>query len=180
MSRSELFKKITQKQVEIKRPLVISIDGPAGAGKTTLAKEISEKFLRCEIIHMDDLYRGWLLTLGPNLTRELESILDQLLESGSVSYRKFDWHANELGEYISFEKPEILILEGVGSGQGAIAERVDIKVWIDIPIQQGLNRVLERDGLAIKEEMERFLDEQEAHFTTEQTRERSDFHITGN
>ena len=78
MSQAELLKEIKRKISLLDRTLLISIDGPAGAGKTTLATNIANTFSDCHIIHMDDLYRGWVLTLGPNLTRELISILEQI------------------------------------------------------------------------------------------------------
>jgi uridine kinase len=180
VSQSELFEEITKRLATAGKPLVISIDGRAGAGKTTLATVISETFLDCKIIHMDDLYRGWELTLGENLTRELDSILSQLVESTSIKFKKFDWEQYELGREISFKIPKILLLEGVGAGQSATSKSVDIKVWVEVSAQIGLERVLKRDGSQIENQMKLFLLEQEAHFTAEQTKERSDFHILGN
>ena len=180
MSQAELLKEINRKKSLLDRTLLISIDGPAGAGKTTLATTIANTFSNCHTIHMDDLYRGWVLTLGPNLTRELNSILEQLEESGNVSYTKFDWLSNSLGESCVISNPQILIFEGVGAGQKAISSKIDIKVWVDISYEMGLRRVLARDGVGIKDEMERFLIEQATHFTAEETRESSDFLIPGN
>jgi uridine kinase len=179
VSQTELFQRIKSEVGNSNRTLVISIDGHAGAGKTTLAQNIEEEFDGVEIIHMDDLYRGWLLTLGPTLTRELQSIIEQLNEEGVITYSKFDWYKNAIGEDVTIEVPNILVLEGVGSGQGSIAERVDIKVWIDLPAHEGMERVLARDGEINKSEMELFLLDQEAHFTAELTQERSDFQIPG-
>ena len=54
---------------------VIAIDGPAGAGKTTLAHEIflalSPK-MTVNVIHMDDLYDGWENALTDDLTKILK------------------------------------------------------------------------------------------------------------
>ena len=180
MSRTELHKAIVEKLDKSDRAVVLSIDGPAGAGKTTLASWISEQFPLAQTVHMDDLYRGWELSLGPSLTRELLSIFEQLAESGSAFYSKFDWKRNELGETLEIASPKLLILEGVGSGQMAISEFVDIKIWIEIEPAIGLERVLARDGDSIAEHMELFIEEQERHFTSEQTAERSDFLIPGN
>ncbi len=50
---------------------VIAIDGPAGAGKTTLATNLAlalAQDLRVQIIHMDDLYDGWDNALGLQLS----------------------------------------------------------------------------------------------------------------
>jgi uridine kinase len=179
VSQTELFQAIKEKVDNLNRTLIISIDGNAGAGKTTLASKIADEFSGVEVIHMDDLYRGWLLTLGPTLTRELQSILDQLNEKAEVTYSKFDWLKNEIGESVTITAPKILVLEGVGSGQESIAESVDLKVWIQLSPEEGLTRVLRRDGLTIATEMELFLSDQEAHFTAELTQERSDFQIPG-
>lgn len=179
MSQINLFQLIRERVASLNRTLIITVDGCAGAGKTTLASQIENNFEDVVAIHMDDLYRGWLLTLGPSLTRELKSIMEQLDEGGVVTYKKFDWYKNSLGEEVTFTAPKILILEGVGAGQLSISKYVDIKVWMDLSPQEGLARVLARDGLGIKKEMERFLQEQEAHFTAEQTQERSDFQIIG-
>lgn len=180
MNQIELHKAISEKLNGSDRTIILTIDGPAGAGKTTLAQEISAAFPDSEVIHMDDLYRGWLLTLGPTLTRELQSILDQLNESEDISYGKFDWAENKVGYFHSFKTPTLLILEGVGAGQEAIAQSVDISVWVDIPIPVGLERVLKRDGESIASQMELFLLDQEAYFTAELPQERAAFQISGN
>ena len=52
--------------------IVITIDGPAGSGKTTLAKELMSSLDSCYTIHMDDLYEGWDSTLTPKLTAKLK------------------------------------------------------------------------------------------------------------
>jgi uridine kinase len=177
---TELHKAISEKLSSSNRTIILTIDGPAGAGKTTLAQEIAIAFPGTEVIHMDDLYRGWLLTLGPTLTRELQSILDQLIECEEITYGKFDWAENKIGHLHSFSTPSLLVLEGVGAGQEAIAQSVDISVWVDIPIPVGLERVLKRDGASIASQMELFLLDQEAYFTAELPQERADFQIPGN
>jgi uridine kinase len=180
VSRNELFNEIRNRLAATEKTLLVSIDGPAGAGKTTLAKELTNEFTNSDVIHMDDLYRGWALTLGPNLTRELLSIIEQVNEGGSATYAKFNWHNNQIGEEIKVTKPSLLILEGVGSAQSALDELVDIKVWIEVPIELGLARVLERDGQELAEAMAEFIEQQESHFTAENTKQRADFHLSGN
>jgi uridine kinase len=179
VSQIDLFQQIKVKAAELDRTLVISIDGHAGAGKTTLASAIESNFSGVEVIHMDDLYRGWLLTLGPTLTRELQSIMEQLNEEKIITYSKFNWYKNEIDEPTTIKAPKILILEGVGSGQESISGGVDIKVWVELSPEEGLERVFAREGRSNASEMELFLLDQAAHFTAEQTHERSDFQIQG-
>ena len=38
---------------------VIAVDGPSGAGKTTLAARLSDALHGAPVVHMDDLYPGW-------------------------------------------------------------------------------------------------------------------------
>ena len=178
MNRKELIEKIASDCA--KSNLVIAIDGPAGSGKTTLASEIAANISGSEIIHMDDLYRGWLLTLGPNLTRELQSICEQIEKSDEIVFQKYDWVNDSLLTPTTIAIPRLLILEGVGSAQKGIDDFLNLKVWIEVPIEIGLERVLRRDGDEISEAMETFLLDQEAHFTVDETKERSDFRLSGN
>ena len=57
----ELIAALSDLCKEQARP-IIAIDGPAGAGKTTLAHEIFlalSNSMSIQVIHMDDLYAGW-------------------------------------------------------------------------------------------------------------------------
>ena len=53
---------------------VMSIDGRAGAGKTTLANDLFlalSATIPTTLIHMDEIYEGWVLALGKSLTERL-------------------------------------------------------------------------------------------------------------
>ena len=70
-------------------PAIIAIDGNAGAGKTTLAIEISTKLLdigkSSQIVHMDDLYEGWQNPFTVNLaTRVITEVLEPFLQKIST------------------------------------------------------------------------------------------------
>ncbi len=57
---------------------VIAVDGPAGAGKTTLATNLAlalSQDLKVQVIHMDDLYDGWQNALGAQLSETLTYIV---------------------------------------------------------------------------------------------------------
>ena len=61
---------------------IIAIDGPAGAGKTTLAHDIKlalAKRYSITEIHMDDLYDGWENALTSQLTDVLTHIALSLI-----------------------------------------------------------------------------------------------------
>ena len=57
--------------------MIITIDGVAGAGKTTLASYMADEYkdrASVYIIHLDDLYDGWVDPLGESLSAKLKAI----------------------------------------------------------------------------------------------------------
>jgi uridine kinase len=73
---------------------------------------------------------------------------------------------------------QLLVLEGVGSSTSQIREFVSASIWIDIKPEDGLQRVLTRDGTSIENEMHQWLTTQETFFTLEQSAEKADFALT--
>ena len=72
---------------------VIAVDGPAGAGKTTLATNLAlalAQDLRVEIIHMDDLYGGWDNALGLQLSETLMHIVSSHKSGKAVKFSRYD------------------------------------------------------------------------------------------
>ena len=160
---------------------IIAIDGPAGAGKTTLAHDIAlalaSQYSITEI-HMDDLYDGW----DNALTSQLGDVLTHLVESHKkekpFSLSTYNWHEGRFNPPSQIEESKLLILEGVGSGQRAIRDSLSALIWIDIEDSQGLTRVLARDGDAIENQMKKWLATQEQHFRDEGTQKAADFVLT--
>lgn len=162
--------------------MIITIDGVAGAGKTTLAEFISDQYqdrLSVQIIHMDDLYDGWENPLSPELTKKLEKIVVAHTAGERLVTTKFDWQHNIPGEPLLIAPVQLLIIEGVGSGQRSTQEFAEIKIWIDLEPIVGLRRVLVRDGFHIEDQMLTFLEQQRIHHLKEGTRAAADFHLNG-
>ena len=161
---------------------LITIDGVAGCGKTTLAGEC-EEFLRgqgftVETIHMDDLYNGWGDALTASLTKKLTAIIEGFT-SGIVTVDQYDWIKNTFIEPRIFISPDILILEGVGSGQKSIRNDVALSIWIDMDARTAFERVISRDGEGVRPYMNQWLMDQEAHFQAEGPRGAADYCIDG-
>lgn len=160
-----------------KQPIV-AIDGPAGAGKTILASTLSMALAsHCSVtqIHMDDLYDGWDNALSEHLTSVLSYIRDTHKKAEEISLSTYDWNSGRFNPPTSQKKSELLILEGVGCGQRAIRTSLAALIWIDIDEVHGLERVLQRDGIAIENEMKKWLTTQEQHFAAEGTQKAADF-----
>lgn len=161
---------------------IIAIDGPAGAGKSTLASRISAHYPESPttVIRMDDLYAGWDDALTHTLTRTLENkIAKPAFEGKSFEFRKYDWISGRFGEFIKKEVPSLLILEGVGSGQRAARKYLDQLIWIDIEPEIGLNRVLQRDGDYLESEMRIWQMREGEHFKADNTRDCATIRIDG-
>jgi Ni2+-binding GTPase involved in maturation of urease and hydrogenase len=157
---------------------IIAIDGPAGAGKTTLAATLSlalAKEFTITVIHMDDLYAGWDDALGKALTDSLTWITSSHKAKRDLIFTPFNWLQNNFDPPHHCASTSLLILEGVGSSQVAVVEFLSTSIWIDLDPIAGFQRVIERDGDQISESMTGWLDHQGQHFARDRTKERSEF-----
>ena len=165
---------------EKERP-IIAIDGPAGAGKTTLANEIflalSPK-MSVSVIHMDDLYDGWDNALGKDLTSILQYLAAQHRNISAAEIRRYNWTTASFGESETIEPADLLILEGVGSADKSLQDELAALIWIDIDPEIGVMRVIARDGYQVEDEMKKWLGTQQEYFSQHSTREKADFILT--
>jgi uridine kinase len=160
---------------------IIAIDGPAGAGKTTLAHElylaISLK-MSVSVIHMDDLYDGWDNALSADLTKVLVYLTDQHKRNKPAKIDKYNWMTSSYEDSEEIASSDLLILEGVGSGDKAIQDDLAALIWIDIDPEIGVKRVIDRDGAQVADEMRKWLGAQQKYFSQHSTREKADFILT--
>lgn len=157
---------------------IIAIDGRAGAGKTTLANELHLALSlnrSVAVIHLEEIYGGWEFALGETLTESLSRILNSVSAGVSVSFPVYDWACEQFGPIREIPPTTLLIIEGVGSAQKVVRTMASATIWIDIDQKTALKRVLERDGLAIQEEMDLWQIREERHFLSDATRENADF-----
>jgi len=176
----ELIAALSDLCKEQARP-IIAIDGPAGAGKTTLAHEIFlalSKSMSIQVIHMDDLYAGWEKALTEDLTKILRYLVDQHLQKTPAKIQRYNWGASSFGESEVLPVADLLILEGVGSGDKEIQDNFAALIWMDIDPADGLKRVINRDGEQVAEQMQKWLTTQEKYFLQHSTREKADFILT--
>lgn len=160
---------------------IIAIDGPAGAGKTTLANHLHYALgasMPSHVIHMDDLYHGWKTPFDQHFTDALRNAVEAHTSQQEMMLARFDWNTNTYlaPEYLS-PKP-LLILEGVASMHSVIGDEISAAIWLEIAPEIGLHRVLARDGAGITDEMQHWLQLQEQHFQVEEPKNRADFILT--
>ena len=158
-------------------PQIILIDGPAGAGKSTLSLKLQAE-LNCEIIHLDSIYNGWDDALGPSLTKLLSDLVEDFINGEKFELPIFNWKENRYDSVKIIKPADFLIIEGVGAGQSAIRGFASKLYWVEVDDEVGIKRVLERDGYEIAEHMKRFKESEAKHFEAERTRDFADFIIT--
>ena len=160
---------------------IIAIDGPAGAGKTTLAHEIflalSPK-MSVNVIHMDDLYDGWDNALTEDLTQILKYLVLKHQSQESANLARYNWATNSFDANEVVTPSDLLVLEGVGSGDKSLQDQFAALIWIDIDPEIGVKRVIERDGPGVSIQMQKWLGTQQQYFSQHSTREKADFILT--
>jgi len=159
---------------------LIAIDGVAGSGKTTLALKLANDLTDSYVVHMDDLYDGWNNPLSQKLTaRVISQLLNPISKQISVSYQVFNWKLNRFTDFKTIPQSKYLILEGVGSAQREFRPYMNKIIWIECDPNLGYNRVIARDGDQVKQEMLKFLIDQNNHFSTELSKNAADYTLNG-
>lgn len=111
---------------------VVAIDGRGAAGKSTFAARLhsalTETASPTAVLHTDD-FASWDTFFGwwPRLE---EQVLAPWARGEEARYRRYDWQTREFGPWESLPPPSVLILEGVGSGRTAGADRLSMLIWV--------------------------------------------------
>ena len=160
---------------------LLAIDGPAGAGKTTLAAQLEKEHAASgsvRVIHLDDLYSGWTTALGNDLTEVLDRLASAHLVGQPCTVKLFNWISMSFDREEVIEPTDVLILEGVGAAQVIVRDAGATTYWIDVEPHIGLKRVLERDGSVVEPFMKQWQIDQDKHFARDETRENCEFKLT--
>lgn len=137
-----------------KKPLIIAIDGNSAAGKSELAKELSEH-LSASLIHMDDFFlrdeqksESRQQEIGGNIDYErfMEEVVKPLNNGQLSSYRRYDCASQSIAEEIALPPKDIIIVEGVYSLHPYFGKYYDLSVFLaTTPLCQAC-RIKKRDG----------------------------------
>jgi uridine kinase len=166
---------------------VVGVDGPSGAGKTTLATAVAGALggaggtgRPAPVVHLDDIYPGW-DGLADAVPRLLEWVLEPLAAGLPARYRRFDWPADEYAEWhdVATDGARALVVEGVTCGARACAPYLSLLLWVEAPRDLRFRRGIERDGEAYRPYWERWARQEDAHFAAEDTRRRADVVVDG-
>jgi uridine kinase len=153
---------------------LVCVDGPAGSGKTTLAAALAHAaepaFGEVPVVHADELYEGWAVVAGIEdriaafdlLAARVEGwLLDPWRHGAPGAHPRWDWYADTFGEPVHVPAAPVVILEGVGLAARPLRAQAVLTVWVE-SADDGvrLDRVLARDGEALRAEMQRWIEDE--------------------
>ncbi len=147
---------------------LVLIDGPSGAGKTTLAELLGEH-LAAQVVHTDDLLNGWddQFTYWDRLK---ELVFGPLFQDRAGRYQAYDWHAESFtGPWHEVEPGGILLVDGVGAAREEARPWASLTVYVDAPLSVREARSLERDGEAMQTQLKAWRAREELHFAADAT-----------
>jgi uridine kinase len=126
--------------------LLVGIDGPGGAGKSTLARELALLRGDVAIVQGDDFYRPLNESTRAALTpieavdllfdweRLRDEVLAPLLLGERARYRRYDWASERLGsDTITIEARGVVVIEGCYVARPALRGYLDLIVVVEAP-----------------------------------------------
>lgn len=161
-SLTQLFDEVRKGTSKKQSTFLIGIDGCGGSGKSTYADKIKEVFSDVTIVHMDDFYLPTNQILKIDATKKpigadfdwkrlLNQVLEPLSQEKEGYYQRYDWETDSLAKWHTVPIGGIVIIEGVYTIREELADKYDLKIWVDCPRNIRLSRGLERDGEQARE-----------------------------
>ncbi len=148
----EKIKKLIEDK-NLRGQIIISIDGPCGGGKTTIADMI-EKELGFNILHMDDFYlpfdkrdKNWMNIIAGHMDfdRLIEKVIIPYKEKKKTNYVSYDCHSDKYLKEIPIDLDKFLIIEGSYTSHSKLDNYVDAKIFVDIDKDEQIKRLTKRN-----------------------------------
>lgn len=161
---------------------LITIDGPAGAGKSTYATELATALADLgyptAVIAMDDLYNGWDGLLDPDLAHNLRGWIAQPLQAAqAIRHPVFDWAQGRYGASRELPKVSALIVEGVGAGHPVLGGQAEIQLYLEATESLRSERLQHRAGPPPDQWWPQWQEQEAAYFNQHDPATRADWII---
>ena len=182
---NESLIKAIEALLEENRPVIVAIDGPCAAGKTTLAGKLQEAF-DCNLFHMDDFFlrpeqrtRERFQEPGGNVDYERfrEEVLVPLKAGEAFSYRPFDCKTFTLAQPVAVTPKKLNIIEGSYSHHPYFENPYDLKVYLDVAPELQRQRILMRPEFLHQRFFEQWIPMENGYFEAFSVKEQADLVI---
>lgn len=153
-------------------PVLVALDGGSGSGKSTIASRLAQE-IDCVIVPLDDFYSAsipdweWDARSPSERLRDVfdwkklrRDVLEPLIAQQTARWYPFDFVSGlrpdgtyALSPHAVEKQPApVILLEGAYSSNPKIADLIDLKVLIDVPVLERHRRLdqLERDKQKLK------------------------------
>ena len=129
---------------------IIAVDGLGGSGKSSLSDWLAGE-LEARVVHTDD-FASWdnSIEWWPEL---LQKVLKAVAAGQPARYTPNSWGGPPRAE-ITIESSDFLIVESVTASRKAFRPYLAYSIWVDTPRSLRLQRGLERDAEAMRDQWE--------------------------
>ena len=174
-----------QKLMCTKQGVIVAIDGRCGAGKTTLATALQQRF-DCTLVHMDDFFLPpekrtpeRLSQPGENVDHErfLSQVLKPLKQGKDFAFCPFDCSKLDYGDPIVIHPGALTIVEGSYSCRPGLWEYYDLRIFVDVDPEEQMRRIVKRNPLSEQSFRTRWIPLKEAYFKAFDIRQKCDIII---
>ena len=154
---------------------IVAVDGPGGAGKSSLASQLARE-LDAPIIHTDD-FASWENPVDwwPEL---IARALEPLVAGKPACYRPTSWGREERA-VVRIEPAPFVVLEGVTASRQSFRRYLAYSIWIETPRDLRLERGLERDGPHARALWEQWMEDEDRYIERERPAEHADRVLRG-
>ena len=130
-----------------KKIVIVSIAGGSASGKTYVAKNVDGK-----VLSMDDYYIGIKRMKDHNFDkpsaldlRLLKKHLHELKKNKTIKKPIYNFKAHSRSGYEKFKPAKVIIIEGLFALNEILRNKVDLKVFIEMPEKKRLKWRIMRD-----------------------------------
>ena len=161
---------------------VLSLDGPCGSGKTTIANELRDRY-GYNIVHMDDFYlpfqerdNNWMSVVAGHMDfdRLIKKVLKPYKAKIETNYISYDCHSDRYLQKIDVDLEKPLVLEGSYSSHPILKDYIDIKIYVDIDNKTQIERLTNRNRETVDKFVAMWIPFENNYFKTLKIKESSD------
>jgi uridine kinase len=178
MSITDLDRLIAERHRELRRPVLVALDGRSGAGKSTLAAALAQRHGGAAIA-ADDFWAGVpdesLRALAPaerwsraiDWRRLRREVLEPLLAGHAASWRTSAWETlfeGASGRTHTCDPVPVIVLDGAYSARPELRDLIDIAVLVTLDDRVRRSRLRDREGREFMRGWHRMWDEAEGHY----------------